>query len=53
VTDALINGCGLAQVAELVGHSSTETTMHYQHLSEKRFHMLDAVKKATAGLRTG
>src|SRR5262249_10315827 len=53
VTDALANGCGLAQVAELVGHSSTETTMHYQHLSEKRLHMLDAAQKATAGLRTG
>jgi integrase len=52
VTDALANGCGLAQVAELVGHSSTETTMHYQHLSEKRLHMLDAAQKATAGLRT-
>lgn len=36
-TEALQNGVGVAQVAELLGHTSTDTVMHhYQHLSERQ-----------------
>jgi|SRR5579884_4107632 len=47
VTDALENGVGVAQVAELVGHCSTGMVMrHYQHLREKREHMKQAAEQA-------
>ncbi len=39
-TDALINGVGIAQVAELLGHTSTEMVMrHYSHIAGKIDHM--------------
>jgi integrase len=48
VTDALEQGVGVAQVAELLGHTSTDMVMqHYQHLSEKREHLLQAARQAT------
>jgi integrase len=48
VTDALENGVGVAQVAELLGHTSTDMVMsHYQHLSEKREHLRLAAIQAT------
>jgi integrase len=48
VTDALENGVGLAQVAELVGHTTTEMIMrHYEHLRERREHLRTAAIKAT------
>ncbi len=48
VTDALENGVGIVQVAELVGHTTTETVMrHYQHLREKREHLRQAAVQAT------
>jgi integrase len=48
VTDALENGVGVAQVAELLGHTSTEMVMqHYQHLREKRDHLRQAAVQAT------
>jgi site-specific recombinase XerD len=37
VTDALEQGVGVAQVAELPRHTSTDMVMqHYQHLAERR-----------------
>jgi integrase len=50
VTDALEQGVGVAQVAELLGHTSTDMVMsHYQHLSEKREHLRKAAVQATQG----
>ena len=50
VTDALENGVGVAQVAELLGHTSTDMVMqHYQHLREKREHLKQAAIQATKG----
>ena len=47
VTDALENGVGVAQVAELLGHTSTDMVMqHYQHLREKREHLKQAAIQA-------
>ncbi|MCE9567185.1 MAG: site-specific integrase [Planctomycetes bacterium] len=49
-TQALVNGVGVAQVAELLGHSSIEmVSQHYGHLAEQVAHMLEAAKKATGG----
>jgi integrase len=48
VTDALEQGVGVAQVAKLLGHTSTDMVMqHYQHLAEKREHLLQAARQAT------
>ena len=48
-TQALVNGVGVAQVAELLGHTSTEmVSKHYGHLASEVAHMRDAVRKATA-----
>jgi integrase len=47
--EALCNGVGLLEVAELLGHSSTEMVeQHYAHLDQKTQHMLEAAKKARA-----
>ena len=47
-TDALENGVGVAQVAELLGHKDTQMVMqHYQHLREKREHLRQAAIQAT------
>lgn len=47
-TDALTNGVGIAQVAELLGHTSTDMVMrHYQHLRERTEHLRQAAVKAT------
>jgi integrase len=49
-TQALVNGVGVAQVAELLGHTSTEmVSSRYGHLAEEMSHMRDAAKKATGG----
>jgi integrase len=46
-TDALTNGVGVAQVAELLGHTGTEMVMrHYQHLSQRVHHMRAAAAQA-------
>ncbi len=46
-TDALVNGVGIAQVAELLGHTSTEMVMrHYSHIAGKVGHMREAAMKA-------
>jgi integrase len=46
-TDALANGAGLAEVCELLGHTTTATVMrHYAHLQEKREHLRKAAVKA-------
>ena len=46
--EALENGEGVAQVAELPGHTSTDRVMrHYQHLREKRDHLRQAAVQAT------
>ncbi len=46
-TDALESGVGIAQVAELLGHTSTEMVMrHYGKLSQKVRHMREAAAKA-------
>jgi integrase len=48
VTDALEKGVGVAQVAELVGHTSTEMVMrHYSMLQERTQHMREMAEKAT------
>jgi integrase len=47
--EALCNGVGLLEVAELLGHSSTEMVeQHYAHLDQKTQHMLEVAKKARA-----
>jgi integrase len=46
-TDALVNGVGAAQVAELLGHCSLEMLKHYGHLSGQVAHMREAARKAT------
>lgn len=46
-TDALTNGVGVAQVAELLGHTSTDMVMrHYQHLSQQVSYMRAAAAQA-------
>lgn len=47
VTDALEKGVGVAQVAELVGHTSTDMVMrHYNQLQERVAHMREMAEKA-------
>jgi integrase len=47
-TDALVKGVGIAQVAELMGHTSTEMVSRvYGHIAANVAHMRDAAKKAT------
>ncbi len=47
-TNALVNGVGVAQVAELLGHTSTDmVTSVYSKLSAQVAHLRDAAKKAT------
>ena len=49
-TRALLNGVGVAHVAELLGHTSTEmVSQTYGHLAEQVAHMREAVRKATSG----
>jgi integrase len=49
VTDALERGVDVAQVAELVGHTSTEMVMRfYGQLQERKRHMREMANKATA-----
>ncbi len=46
-THALVNGVGVAQVAELLGHTSTEmVSKTYGHLADQLAHMREAAKKA-------
>jgi integrase len=48
VTDALERGVDIAQVAELVGHTSTDMVMrHYNQLQERVVHMREMAAKAT------
>lgn len=47
-TDALVNGVGVAQVAELMGHTSTDmVTSVYSKLSTQVAHLREAARKAT------
>lgn len=47
-TDALINGVGIAQLAELMGHTSTDMVSRvYGHLAANVAHMRDAAARAT------
>jgi integrase len=49
-TDALVNGVGIAPVAELLGHTSTDMVMrHYSHIAGNVEHMRDAATKAASG----
>lgn len=49
-THALMNGVGVAQVAELMGHTSTEmVSKTYSHLADQITHMRDAARKAVGG----
>ena len=49
-TDALMNGVGVAQVAELLGHQTTEMVMrHYSAIRERTDYMRDVAEKATRG----
>ena len=49
-TDALVKGVGIAQVAELLGHTSTDMVMrHYCHIAGNIGHMRDAAMKAASG----
>jgi integrase len=46
-TQDLLNGVGVAQVAELLGHTSTEmVSQTYGHLADQIAHMRDAASKA-------
>ncbi|WP_020476364.1 tyrosine-type recombinase/integrase [Zavarzinella formosa] len=48
-TQALVNGVGIAQVAELLGHTSSEmVSSTYGHLAGQIARMREAAKKATA-----
>ncbi|MBX3400849.1 MAG: site-specific integrase, partial [Gemmataceae bacterium] len=48
-TDALVKGVGVAQVAELLGHTSTDMVMrHYAKLGAHVGHMCEAAAKATS-----
>jgi integrase len=48
-TQALVNGVGVAQVAELLGHSSTEmVSKTYGHLADQVAHMREAARKAAS-----
>lgn len=52
-TDALENGVGIAQVAELLGHTSTEMVMrHYSKLGTRVRHLRDMAAKAVGGVGT-
>ena len=43
-----VNGVGVAEVAELLGHTGTDMVMrHYQHLSQRLEHLRNAAVKAT------
>jgi integrase len=47
-TDALMNGVGVAQVAELLGHQNTEMVMrHYSAIREQTDYMREVAEKAT------
>jgi integrase len=49
-TEALVKGVGIAQVAELLGHTSTDmVSRHYGHLADNVIHMRAAALKATTG----
>lgn len=49
-TEALINGVGVAQVAELLGHRDTAMVMaHYSHLAEHTGYMREVARKAVTG----
>jgi integrase len=49
-TQALVNGVGIAQVAELMGHVDTEMVSKvYGHLAGKVEHMREAARKAASG----
>jgi site-specific recombinase XerD len=46
-TNALMNGVGIAHVAELMGHVDTSmVSSHYAHLAGNVQHMREAAKKA-------
>jgi integrase len=48
ITDALERGVPVATVAELAGHKDLKMiSQHYSHLSEKRRHLQEAVRRAT------
>jgi integrase len=48
-TEALANGVGVMDVAELMGHQGTSMVeAHYAHLDQKTQHMLDAARRARA-----
>ena len=48
--DALVNGVGIAHVAELMGHTSTEMVSRvYSKLSQQVAHMREAAAKAVPG----
>jgi integrase len=47
-TNALENGVGVAQVAELLGHTDTQMVMrHYSHLNQRVTHMREQAARAT------
>ena len=49
ITDGLANGVPIADMAELVGHASTEMiSKHYSHLNQKIEHLRNAACRATA-----
>jgi integrase len=49
-TQALVNGVGIAHVAELMGHVDTSmVSQHYAHLAGNVQHMREAANKATGG----
>lgn len=49
-TQALVNGVGVAHVAELLGHTSTEMVSKvYGHLAGQVAHMREAARKAAEG----
>lgn len=52
-TSALMNGCDLLEVKELLGHRSIQTTQKYVHLAKKDDHLTAAAEKAITPKRKG
>jgi site-specific recombinase XerD len=45
-TNAIMNGVGIATLAQLLGHRDVQCTHWYTHLIDKRFHLNTAMNQA-------
>ena len=52
-TDSLLNGVGMQETAELMGHADTQMlSRHYQHIAANREHLRKALDQATKQEKT-